>query len=116
VTKLFGAYRVLAPIVGVLLAFCSIVVLPLKYLATTGTHLQRMGVDLSFLWIFHGWFYIAYLVVAFLIARRARWSVPFSVLVLLAGLIPLLIFWVERDVTRRLRSQFPELDPAAAVV
>lgn len=115
-TKLFSAYRILAPIVGVLLAFCSFVVLPMKYLATDGTHVQRLGEDLSFLWLFHGWFYIAYVIVAFFIARRARFSLQFSLLVLAAGLIPLLIFFVERRVTIRLRAQFPELDPVAAEV
>lgn len=116
--KLFRAYRILAPIVGVLLTFLSFVVLPMKYLLADGSTLQTLGANLSFLWAFHGWFYIAYVVVAFLISRRARWSVTYSVLVLLAGLIPLLIFWVERNVSQRLRAQFPELSgtPAPAKV
>jgi integral membrane protein len=116
VRNLFSAYRILAPIVGVLLAFCSFVVLPMKYLATDGTTVQKLGENLSILWVAHGWFYIAYVIVAFLIARKARFSLQFSILVLLAGLIPLLIFWVEGRVTSRLRAQFPELDPAAVEV
>jgi integral membrane protein len=112
VTKLFGAYRVLAPIVGVLLTFCAFVVFPMAHFLTKGSDLQKLGDNLAIMWAFHGWFYIAYVIVAFLIARRARWSVPFSLLVLLAGLIPLLIFWVEVLVSRRLRAQFPELAPA----
>ncbi|MFL6155563.1 MAG: DUF3817 domain-containing protein [Marmoricola sp.] len=114
--KLFGAYRILAPVVGVLLAFCSIVIYPMGHLTTHGSDVQKLGDNLSILWALHGWFYIAYVIVAFLIARRARWSIQYSVLVLLAGLIPLLIFWVERSVTTKLRAQFPELDPAAALV
>jgi integral membrane protein len=110
VRNLFTAYRVLAPVVGVLLAAMSLVALPLKYLCTEGSSAQELGVHLSVGWIVHGWVYIAYVIVAFLISRRARWTVQFSLLVLLAGLIPLLIFWVERDVVRRLREQFPELD------
>ena len=35
----------------------------------------------------------------------------FTVLVLLAGLIPILIFWVERQVTARVRRENPELRP-----
>jgi len=112
VRKLFPAYRILAFVVGVLLAFNSLVVAPMKYLLTDGSDLQRLGEDLSILWLLHGWVYIAYVVVAFLIARQARWSAQFSVLVLAAGLIPLLIFWVEVKVTRRLRAQFPELAAA----
>ncbi|MFL6062872.1 MAG: DUF3817 domain-containing protein [Marmoricola sp.] len=115
-TKLFSAYRILAPIVGVLLAFCSFVVFPMSHFTTKGTDIHKLGHNLEILWALHGWFYIAYVIVAFLIARRARFSVAFSLLVLLAGLIPLLIFWVEGRVTTRLREQFPELDPVAAEV
>jgi integral membrane protein len=114
VRNLFNAYRILAPIVGVLLTVMSAVALPMKYLLTEGSSGQKFGEDISIGWVFHGWFYIAYVIVAFLIARRARWSVQFSVLVLLAGLIPLLIFYVERVVVRKLREQFPELNEPAA--
>ena len=69
-TKLFSAYRILSPVVGVLLTFNTFVVLPLKYFLTDGSDLQRLGEDLSILWVLHGWVYIAYVVVAFLIAQR----------------------------------------------
>ena len=108
-TKLFGVYRILSPVVGVLLTFNTFVVLPMKYLLSDGSDLQRLGEDLSILWVLHGWVYIAYVVVAFLIAREARWPLKFSLLVLLAGLIPLLIFWVERQAVAKLRAQFPDL-------
>lgn len=108
-TKLFSAYRILSPLVGVLLAFCSLVVLPSKYLASDGSGLQTFGEDASILWVAHGWVYMVYFLVAFLISRQARWSVQYSLLVLVAGLIPLLIFWVERNVLAKLRAQFPEL-------
>jgi integral membrane protein len=114
VRNLFRAYRILAPVVGVLLTFNSFVVLPMKYLLTDGSDLQRLGEDLSVLWVLHGWFYMAYFVVAVLLARRSRWSVPFTLLALVAGLVPLLIFWVERQVVRRVRAEHPELDPEAS--
>lgn len=107
--KLFTAYRWLAPVVGVLLAFCSLVALPLKYLATDGSSLQEFGETASILWVAHGWIFMVYVVVAFLLARRAGWSLGFTVLTLVAGLVPLLIFWVEREVATRLRAEHPEL-------
>ena len=113
-TKLFVAYRVLALIVGVLLAFCSLVALPLKYLATDGSTLQTFGENASVMWVVHGWVFMVYVVVAFLLARRAGWSLPFTALCLVAGLVPLLIFWVERDVVRRLKAEHPELATADA--
>jgi len=107
--KLFQVYRVLAFIVGVLLAFCALVAAPLKYLAAEGSDLQQFGETASIMWLFHGWIFMVYVVVAFLLARRARWSMGFTVLMLVAGLIPLLIFWVERKVTQKVRAENPEL-------
>ena len=108
-SRLFVTYRVLAMIVGVLLAFCSLVALPLKYLAPEGSDLQQFGESASIMWVVHGWVFMIYVVVTFLLARQARWSVPFTVLVLAAGLIPLIIFWVERRVVERVRAEHPEL-------
>ena len=45
--KLFQAYRVLAFVVGVLLAFCSFVALPLRYLPAQGSSLQQLGETLK---------------------------------------------------------------------
>ena len=111
-SKLFPAYRVLAIVVGILLAFCSLVVLPSRYLAPDGSDLQHFGETWSILWAVHGWVFIVYVVVSFLLWRQTRWTFPFALLVLVAGLIPLVIFWVERVVTRRIRAEHPELAPA----
>jgi len=112
VRNLFTAYRGLALVVGVLLAFGSLVAFPLKYFAAEGSSLQEFGESASIVWLVHGWVFIAYVVVSFLLSRRAGWSLGFTVTVLAAGLIPLLIFWVERQVVRRLRSEHPELASA----
>ncbi|MCW2791197.1 MAG: hypothetical protein JWO76_295 [Nocardioides sp.] len=111
--NLFNAYRVLAIVVGVLLAFCSLVALPLKYLAAEGGSLQQFGESASILWAVHGWMFMIYVVVAFFLSRRAGWSAGFTILALVAGLIPLLIFWVEHRVTQRMRAEHPELATAA---
>jgi integral membrane protein len=107
--KLFNLYRVLALVVGVLLAFCALVAAPLKYLAEDGSDLQQFGEQASIMWLFHGWIFMLYVVVAFLLARRARWSVGFTLLMLVAGLVPLLIFWVEHRVVQKVRAENPEL-------
>ena len=107
--KLFNAYRVLALVVGVLLAFCALVAAPLKYLTEEGSSLQQFGESASIMWLFHGWIFMVYVVVAFLLARRARWSVGFTLVMLIAGLVPLLIFWVERRVAQKVRAENPEL-------
>jgi integral membrane protein len=106
--RLFQAYRVLALVVGVLLAFCTVVAL-MKYLLPDGSALQRFGADASFMWAIHGWIFMIYVVVAFLLSRRAGWTPQFTILALVAGLVPLLIFYVERQVAQRVKAENPEL-------
>jgi integral membrane protein len=111
VKGLVTAYRVLAFVVGILLAFCALVALPLKYLAAEGSALQQFGEAASIMWLFHGWIFMVYVVVAFLLSRKAGWSIGFTLLALVAGLIPLLIFWVEHRVMQKLKAENPDLAP-----
>jgi integral membrane protein len=111
VKGLVTAYRVLAFVVGILLAFCSLVALPLKYLATEGSSWQQFGEAASIMWLFHGWLFMVYVVVTFFLARKAGWSIAFTVLALVAGLVPLLIFWVEHRVMQKLAAEHPDLAP-----
>jgi integral membrane protein len=111
---LFPVYRVLAMVVGVLLTVLVFVGMPLAYLTTQGSSAQHAGETITMVvGVAHGWIYIAYLVVSFFLSRKAQWSIGFTVLVLLAGLIPILIFWVERQVNARVRREHPELASTA---
>jgi integral membrane protein len=113
VRNLFTGYRVLAMIVGVLLTVLVFVAMPLKYFPDDGASLQLTGKNLvTFVGVAHGWIYMVYLVVAFALSRRLRWSWPFTGLVLLAGVVPILIFWVEHRVTQKVRTEHPELATA----
>lgn len=107
--NLYLGYRVLAMIVGVLLTVGTFVALPLKYFAPDGSATQQFGESLWPLWVAHGWIYLVYLVVAFLLARRAKWSLLFTGLMLLAGTVPILIFVVERRVARQIQAEYPEV-------
>lgn len=108
-SRLVTAYRILAFVVGVLLAFGTLIVLPCKYLLTEGSTLQKFGEDVSTpVFLLHGYIYIVYLVVTFFLAVRVRWTIRFTILVLVAGVIPLLIFWVEHWVMQRLKADNPE--------
>jgi hypothetical protein len=52
----------------------------------------------------HGFLYCVYLLAAFDLALRARWTAKGTVLVLLAGTIPFLTFVAEHIVTRKTRA------------
>jgi len=111
VSKLFTVYRVLALVVGILLVVGAVDIV-LKYGFSEGSAPQRLGEDLALVWLVHGWIYIVYVVVAFVLTQRARWSLPQFLLMMIAGLIPGLIFWVEFRVARQLRAEHPELNAA----
>ena len=114
VSRLFNAYRVLATIVGVLLMILVFVAVPLKYLSADGSSNADLGETLtSVVGVTHGWMYIAYLGVSLVISRRARWPLGFTLLTMLAGLVPILIFWVEHRVVQKFRAEHPDLEPVA---
>lgn len=103
--KLFSFYRPLALIVGVLLTAMVFVGMPLKYFLTEGTTWQDFGATITpIIAVAHGYIYMVYLVVAFLLARAARWTWQFTALMLVAGIVPILIFWVEHRVAQRMRE------------
>lgn len=106
---LFTTYRVLALVVGVALAFCALVAAPMKYLFPEGSSIQELGESLGILWALHGTLYMVYFLVALILAYRARWTPQFTALMLIAGLVPLLMFFVEHRVVQRVRTEYPEL-------
>jgi len=107
-------YRVMANVVGVLLVVLILVGVPLKYLAEEGTRPQSTGEWITqYLGVAHGWLYMIFLVMAFLLSRRARWDLGFTITTLLCGTVPLLSFWAEHRATRQVRAQLAdELDAA----
>ncbi len=94
-------YRVMAWIVGVLLAVLVLVGLPLKYGFGNDTVVTWTGVP-------HGWLYMILLITAFDLGRRVRWPWRWLLLIAAAGTVPFLSFVAERhatrDVTRRLSA------------
>jgi integral membrane protein len=90
-------YRVMAYTTGTMLLLLCLVAMPLKYAAGIPGPTAVVGA-------LHGFLYCVYLLAAFDLALRARWSAKGTVLVLLAGTIPFLSFVAERVVTRRTRA------------
>jgi len=93
-------YRVMAYVTGVVLVVLCFVGIPLQ-VAGHPAVANDVGVV-------HGILYIIYLVTAWLLARRLGLAVKPTVIMLLAGTIPIMTFIVERWVTRRF------IDPALA--
>lgn len=103
-TKLFPAYRTLAIAVGIFLLAASI---------DWVLHAIDNDIpDLWWLWMIHGYVYIAYLIVAVPFTRKAGWPLSFVALVIIAGLVPVLMFVVEHYVSEKYKREHPELSTA----
>ncbi len=107
-------YRLAANVVGVLLIVLVLVGLPLNeaHLLNpawfpVGSRPQQVGAAISqYLGVAHGYLYMLFVVLAFVLSRRARWDLGFTLVTLLCGTVPVLSFWAERRATRRVREDF----------
>ena len=88
-------YRIMAYVTGTMLVILCFVCVPLRYLANIPGPAEVVGA-------IHGVLYIIYVVVAFVMTRLVRMKVasPGTIIVLLAGILPVLTFVIERWVTR----------------
>ncbi|WP_372409657.1 DUF3817 domain-containing protein [Streptomyces luteireticuli] len=94
-------YRVLAYITGVLL-----ILLTLGMIAKYGLDMDGVSGLVRVVAIAHGWLFVVYLVLAFDMGSKAKWSFGKLAWVLVAGTIPTAAFIVERKVSRELEPLF----------
>lgn len=97
-------YRIMAYVTGVVLMVLCFVGIPLQ---VAGHPAIADGVGTA-----HGILYIIYLAVAYALARKLRMEIKPTLIMLLAGTIPVMTFIVERWMTRRFID--PALRPATA--
>ncbi|HET9829894.1 MAG TPA: DUF3817 domain-containing protein [Nocardioidaceae bacterium] len=105
-------YRVLATVVGISIILLIVVGLPLNNLhdvspgiLPVGSSGQQLGDDISkYLGTAHGFIYMGFLFVAFVLSRMARWSITFTLVTLLCGTIPFLSFWAEFRAVRQVEG------------
>jgi integral membrane protein len=86
-------YRVMAYITGVLIIVICFVGLPLQFAA------GHVWID-KWLGTVHGYLYIAYVIIAFLLGTKLRMRPMQMIPLLLAGIVPIMTFVVERWMMR----------------
>ena len=86
-------YRVMAYVTGVVLIVLCFVGIPLQ-VAGYPAVANDVGV-------LHGILYIIYLVVAWILARKLRLAAKPTLIMLLAGTVPVMTFVVERHISHR---------------
>jgi integral membrane protein len=124
VKPLLNAYRVLATVVGLSIITLVVVGVPLKYvhkiwpsMLPEGSNGWQLGSDINlYLGTAHGFIYMVFVLVAFMLALRARWPVMFTIVTLLCGTIPFLSFWAELRAIRKVREEHPDLSATGAGV
>jgi integral membrane protein len=122
VKALLTAYKVLATVVGISIVTLVVIGIPLKYVHAlwpsvlpVGSTLQKLGADINLvLGTAHGFIYMAFVLVALILAQRNRWPLLFTLVTLLCGTIPFLSFWAENRAIKRVEREHPEV--AASVV
>lgn len=118
-------YRVMATVVGVLLVVLILVGVPLANfdgsgmwfvipstpeLFPVGSTAHEVGEAITeYLGVAHGWLYMLFLVTAFVLARQEQWDLPFTLVTLVSGTVPLLSFWAEHRATARVRAEHAAL-------
>ena len=109
--KVLLSYRIMAYVVGTLLVLLFIGVL-LKYLTSNGTDPQRLGEWLAmYVGVLHGFLYMVFLVTVAMLATKARWSIAFTLITVISGLVPFMTFVAERRATAKVREKYPETRP-----
>ncbi|WP_309713940.1 DUF3817 domain-containing protein [Pseudolysinimonas sp.] len=63
----------------------------------------------------HGWLYVVYLALNFLLWRFARWSFGRFLFIALGGIIPLLSFFFEFSVPRWVRAELAKVEAPSEV-
>jgi integral membrane protein len=101
-------YRVMAYVTGVVLIVLCFVGIPLQ-IAGHPAVANIVGVV-------HGILYIVYLVVAYQLARKLALTIGQTLVLLLAGTVPVMTFIVERWATRRFINPALAAAPAAETV
>ena len=112
----------MANIVGVLLVVLVLVGVPLANFDGTsmwriipstpeiwpaGSTAHDVGEAIThYLGVAHGWLYMIFLIMAFLLARKADWDLGFTIVTLVCGTVPILSFWAERRATARVREDW----------
>ncbi|MFF8584622.1 DUF3817 domain-containing protein [Streptomyces althioticus] len=100
-------YRVMAYVTAVMLLVLSTCMV-FKYGFEMGEDLTLVVSQV------HGFLYIIYLIFAFDLGSKAKWSFGKLLWVLLSGTIPFAAFFVERKVTEQVEPLVEDSEPAVA--
>jgi integral membrane protein len=100
-TAALTRYRIMAYTVGVMLLILCAVGLPLQYVWNNKEVVAVVGP-------IHGILYIIYLIAAYDLARRARFTIAEMLAMICAGFFPFLAFYIEHLVVQDVKQALAE--------
>jgi len=99
-------YRVMAYITGVLIIVVCFVGIPMQIAAHNAFIVNDIGT-------IHGFLYIVYIIFAYILAQKLKLPTKQTVILLLAGTVPVMTFFVERWMMRTYITPALAADDAA---
>lgn len=97
--KLWKFYRGMALLVGTVLAILVFIAMPYRYLIA--------GVETTWYalaWQAHGYIFPVYVIATFLLSQKLKWNFTKIGLVMIAGTVPLMSFFVERRIAQEIKT------------
>ena len=102
-------FRVMAFIVGI-----GLLVLVVEMVLEYGTSMKGADNPLHWWPQPHGFIYMIYLLAVALLGFKVDWSLPKMVLVMLAGCVPFLSFWVEHKMAAEVGARLDAAEAAGS--
>jgi len=100
IKKTWEIYRALAIFVGAVLAVLTFVAMPYRYLVV-----QEEVLAYSIAWMIHGYIFPLYVIATFVLSLKLSWPLGKTVLVMLAGTVPLMSFIAERKLSEEVKPR-----------
>lgn len=91
-------FRIMAFVTGFVLLSGTIAII----MKVSGVKHMEPGTGI--IWLFHGWFYVVYVITVAMLGFKLRWPLARYALVMLAGTVPTMSFVAEHYVTRAARA------------
>ena len=92
--SLFNSFKIVALLEGVSYILLLFIATPIKYLAHDPQYVKLLGMP-------HGILFLAYIVMAVILAPKLKWNGKTLLIVLAASVIPFGTFYVDRKYLKR---------------
>jgi integral membrane protein len=91
-------YRIMAIVVGTVLLVLTILLISVRGLGNPEPSFYVAA------WTAHGYLFPVYVVATFMLSTKLKWTFGKTILIMLAGTIPLMSFITERRVAKEVKS------------